>query len=128
MSLSDYAEAKINDELNGKTAYAMPTIWIGLSTADPGDDGATLAEPVGNGYARVETSGATWNAGASATNAAAITFPTASGSWGTISHVVAFDAVSGGNIIRSGALTAPTAITTNQIARFAIGALTTSAT
>ena len=127
MSLSDYAEAKINDELNGKTAYTMPTIWIGLSTADPGDDGATLAEPVGNGYARVETSGATWNAGALATNAAAIMFPTASGSWGTISHVVAFDAVSGGNIIRSGALTAPTAITTNQIARFATGALTTSA-
>jgi len=52
-----------------------------------------------------------------------ITFPTASGSWGTITHFALFDALTTGNMLMSGALTASQAITTNQIARFAIGAL-----
>jgi hypothetical protein len=124
-SFSDYAENKILDHITGKTSFTMPTAYVALSTADPLDTGAGIAEPVGNGYARVATTGATWDVAASGAtaNAAAITFPTASGSWGTISHFALFDAATVGNMLAHGTLTTPQEITTNQIPRFAIGAL-----
>lgn len=125
MSFSDYLEVELLDMIVGKTDYTMPTVYIGLSTADPLDDASGLAEPVGSGYARVATTGVTWEvAAAGATqNAAAITFPTASGAWGTITHFALFDALTAGNMLAHGALGAPQAITTNQVARFAAGAL-----
>jgi hypothetical protein len=126
MSFSDYTENKFIDHITGKTSFTKPICFVGLSTADPGEDASGLAEPVGNGYARVGTAGADWNAasGGSATNANAIVFAVASGSWETITHFATFDAASGGNMLGSNALTTPHAITTNQIARFAAGALT----
>ena len=53
---SDYWENKILDHIFGKGSYTPPTIYVGLSTADPTDDGSGLAEPSGNGYARKQTS------------------------------------------------------------------------
>lgn len=124
-SFSDYTENKFLDHITGKTSFTKPTAYVALSTADPGDDGATIAEPVGNGYARAATAGFDWDAAASGAvaNAAVIMFPTASGSWGTISHFALFDAATNGNMLGHGVLTASQAITTNQIPRFAIGAL-----
>jgi hypothetical protein len=94
MSASDYTENKILDHLTGKTSFTKPTTYVGLSTADPTDDASGLAEPSGNGYARVETSGSDWDAAASGAtaNAAEITFPEATGSWGTVTHFALFDA------------------------------------
>ncbi len=128
MSFSDYWENEILDHILNDGAYTAPTIYVGVSTADPGDDAATLAEPSGNGYARVATAAADWNAasGGSKTNANAITFPEASGSWGTISHVCLFDAATDGNLLASGALSASQAITTGQILRFPASNLTVS--
>jgi len=123
-SFGDYAENKILDHIVGKTSFTMPTAYIALSTADPTDDGSGMAEPSGNGYARVATTGATWDAASSGAtaNAAIISFPTATGSWGTITHFAIFDASTSGNMLAHGELDTPTAISTNQIARFAIGA------
>lgn len=128
MSFADYLENKLLDHITGKAAYTMPTCYVGLSTADPGDGGATLAEPSGNGYARVQTSASDWNAASagSATNAAVITFPAATGDWGTITHVCLFDAASGGNLLASGTLDASQVISVDQIPRFDIGTLTVS--
>jgi len=128
MSLSNYLENKLLDHITGKSSYSAPTCYVGLSTADPGDDGSGLAEPSGNGYARVETSASDWNSasGGSITNAEAISFPAATGNWGTITHVVLFDAASGGNMLASGALDSSQAISTDQVARFAAGTLTIS--
>lgn len=125
MGFADYLELKILDHITGKTSFTKPTCYVGLSTADPGEDASGLAEPSGNGYARVATAGADWEAAASGAtqNANAITFPTASGSWGTLTHFALFDTLTSGNMLASGALTSPQAITTNQIARFAAGAL-----
>ena len=52
------------------------------------------------GYARVSTAGADWNTATDAdpsvvTNANAIEFPTASGSWGTVTHFALYDAATG---------------------------------
>ena len=126
MSFADYWENELLDHALNDGAYTAPTIYVGLSTADPGDNAAALAEPSGNGYARVETSASDWAAasGGSKANAAAITFPEASGSWGTVTYVCLFDAATSGNLLASGALTEGLAITNGQTPRFSIGALT----
>lgn len=91
--------------------YANET-WLGLSTADPGDDGANMAEPTANGYARVLLGNAsqplTQKMGSasngSITNAEAIMFPEATGAWGTLTHFGIFSAESNGTYIGGGAL------------------------
>lgn len=124
-SFGDYAENKILDHITGKTEFTKPTVYVALSTADPTDDGSGIAEPSGNGYARVTTDGDDWDAASSGAtaNAAAITFPTASGSWGTITHFALFDADTDGNMLAHGDLSSSQAISTNQIPRFDIGEL-----
>lgn len=116
-NISTYIANKFIDEMTGKTEYTKPTCYVAAGTAAPGDDGATAAEPSGNGYARVATAGGDWNAASSraTTNANDITFPTASGSWGTITHVYLYDAATDGNFLGWAALDSSEAISTNQI-------------
>ncbi len=123
MSAGDYLELKILDHVVGKTAFAIPTAYLGLSTANPGDNGAGLAEPVGNNYARVTTSAANWNAAAagSISNAQDLTFPEATGAWGTLSHFALFDAVTAGNMLIHGALGTAKVIGSGDTAKFAGG-------
>lgn len=123
MSLADYGENKILDEWF--TIFGS-TLYVGLSTADPLDDGTGLAEPTGGGYARKATTNADWNAasGGSRTNSVVFTFDPATGSWGTLTHVCIFDALTGGNLIASGALTQPKAISVDQVASFPAASLT----
>ncbi len=128
MSFSDYLETKVLDHVFGKIAYTMPTVYVGLSTADPLDDGSGLSEPVGGAYARVATTGATWNAAvagapSSINNANALTFPQATASWGTVTHFALFDAATGGNLLGSGALTAAKAVASGDTVKFDIGQL-----
>lgn len=125
MSKTDYSENKVLDHLNGKASFAMPTAYVALFTAAPSDAGGGT-EVTGGSYARVATSGATWTAasGGSTSNAAAVTFPTASASWGTVTHYATFDAATSGNMLRWAALTAPKTIGSGDTASFAIGALT----
>jgi len=107
MSFANYWENAILDHVFGKSSYSAPSnIYVGLSTADPLDDASALAEPSGNNYARVSTAPADWNAASagSITNASTITFPQASGAWGTVTHICLFDAASGGNLLASGLL------------------------
>ncbi len=122
-SFADYWEDEILDHLFGKGAYTPPTIYVGLSTVDPADDASGLAEPSGNGYARVTTAAGDWNASSSGAlaNANNITFPEASGSWGTITHFALFDAASAGNMLAHGALGTPKAIGSGDTAEFAVG-------
>jgi hypothetical protein len=127
-SFSDYWEDEILDHVFGKGVYTPPTIYVALSTADPTDDGSGLAEPSGNGYARVATSGADWDAasGGALDNANAITFPEASGSWGTITHFALYDAATNGNMLAHGALDSSEAISSGEVPRFPAGDLDVS--
>jgi hypothetical protein len=120
MSLSNYEENRLLD-------YETSTVlWAGLSTADPLDDASGLAEPSGNAYARVEVPSSYWNAasGGSLTNATAISFPRATGSWGTLTHFALFDAATSGNMKRHGTLDASLAVTSGIRPVFAVDALT----
>jgi len=122
---SDYWENKILDHIFGKGSYTPPTIYVGLSTADPTDDGSGLAEPSSNGYARVQTSASDWNAASNGSldNAGDITFAQATGNWGTITHFALFDAATSGNMLAHGALSQSKAISESDTARFEAGDL-----
>jgi len=124
-SFSDYWELQLLNLTVGKAAVSTPTVYVALSTADPLDAGSGMAEPSGNNYTRVTTSGASWNAAASGAidNAAALTFPEASGDWGTITHFALFDALSGGNMLGHGSLSAPKVVENGDTPRFAAGDL-----
>ncbi|MFQ6036438.1 MAG: hypothetical protein ACE5NM_11430 [Sedimentisphaerales bacterium] len=124
-SFSNYWEDKILDHIFGKASYTPATIYVGLSTADPLDDASGLAEPTGNGYARVQTAEADWNAASNGTvdNANDITFPEATGSWGSITHFALFDAATAGNMLAYGSLSVSKTINTADTAKFAAGDL-----
>jgi hypothetical protein len=122
---SDYWENKILGHIFGKGSYTPPTIYVGLSTVDPTDDGSGLAEPSGNGYARTQTSASDWNAASNGSldNASDITFAQATGSWGTITHFALFDAVTAGNMLAHGVLSQSKTIGNSDTARFESGDL-----
>ena len=124
-SFANYLENKVLDHILGKTAYTMPAAYIVLSTADPTDAGTGLAEPVGGAYARKATVAADWAVAANGatSNANALTFPQATGNWGTITHFAIMDAATAGNVLAHGALTLSKAINTGDTATFAAGDL-----
>lgn len=108
--LSNYAENKILDHVLKNTAFTRPShLFLGVCTGDPTDTGTggTISEPSsGNGYARVVCD--SWNSAASRATSinTVITFPTATGNWGNLSHFAILDTsvLSTGNIIAYGAI------------------------
>lgn len=130
-TLSDYSEDAINDHLSGKTSFTMPTVYIGLSTADPTDDESGWAEPDGTGsYARITTAGSDWDAssGGATANATALSFPISTAAWSTgannLTHFAGWDASSGGNMLWAADLDTPRAVNAADIIlRYSIGDL-----
>lgn len=122
-SFSNYAENAILNHVFKGTAMTQPTnLYIALSTADPTDDGSGLAEPVGNGYARVNHN--TWTiTGNAVSNNGAASFPQATGSWGTITHFAVYDALTAGNMIIHGTVTPSQAIVSGNTPSFPTGQL-----
>lgn len=117
MSLSNYAEEKVLDHIfigqESPWDLSSNDLYIGLATAQ-GTDGDTLSElTIGtDAYARVKIVDQTTNANnvfAAASNGSIttdtqITFPEATGNWGTITHIGIWDASTAGNLIAWGAL------------------------
>lgn len=107
----------------------MPTAYVALSSTTPTLAGGNVTEPSGGSYARVATSGATWGTAASSsiTNAAAITFPTATADWvsgSNLTYGVIYDASTSGNVLAYGALTVAKNVLNGDTASIAIGGLT----
>ena len=119
-AMSDYLENEILDHILGTGAYTMPsTVYVGLSTGSFNDDNSGT-ELSGSNYARESISfGAA--ASGTASNDAAVEFNAATGSWGTVSHFGIFDALTSGNLLIHGALTASKVIETGDILKIAIG-------
>jgi hypothetical protein len=128
MSFADYLEDELLDHVLGGADWPRPaTVYVALSTTTPNDDGTNFTEPVGNNYSRASvTNNATnWPAasGGSKDNGTAVTFPTASGSWGTVTHFGIYDAASSGNLLAHGALAASKSPANLDTPEFAIGEL-----
>jgi hypothetical protein len=129
MPATTYLANKLLEHQTGKTAFTMPTVYVGLSTTTPTVGGTNITEPVGGAYARVTTSAATWAAAASGSiaNAAAITFPAASADWAAganLTYGLLYDAPTAGNLLGFGALTTAKNVLNGDTASIAIGALT----
>lgn len=108
-ALSNFAENLLLNWLLTTGTATRPTAWyVSLHTADPTDAG-TGTEVSGGSYARVSAAFAAASSGATS-NSATLTFPTASGSWGTVTHVGIWDASTSGNLLYYGPLTASASI------------------
>lgn len=120
-SFSNYLENKLLDHAFRNTSYTpAAALYVALSTANPQEDGAGLAEPVGNGYARVQ---ATFSAAAAGqmSNSGQVQYPQATGSWGTITHFAVIDAASGGNMLAHGQLTSSLTVQSGNAPLFDVG-------
>ena len=119
-AMNDYLENEILDHILGTGAYTMPTtVYVGLSTGSFNDDNSGT-ELSGSNYARESISFGAASSG-TASNDAAVEFNAATGSWGTVSHFGIFDALTSGNLLIHGALTASKVIETGDILKIAIG-------
>ncbi len=140
MPYTDYLDGALNQMVFGDTAYTVPAdLYIALSTTTPVQAKGTatpywnFTEPSGSAYARVTVANNTTNWVAAASqpatgqeqdNGTAITFPTATGSWGTVTYFGIFDAATAGNLLAFGALTTSQTISSGDTASFAAAALT----
>jgi len=121
MSFTNFLETEILDHVFAGAAYTAPSQhYLGLFTAAPGEAGGGT-ELSGSAYARQTVDFAT--SGATTSNDAAIEFPTATGSWGTVTHVGVFDAVSSGNLMAYATLSSSKAIATGDVFRVPSGDL-----
>ena len=113
------------DHSLGTTSYTAPSnVYLALSTATIDDD-ASGTELSGNGYARQAITFAAASGGSVSSNAT-VTFPTATGSWGTISHWSIWDASTTGNLLFHGSFSASKAIATGDVLKVTSGDLTIS--
>lgn len=97
MPYADYARNKIIDHANGKTAWTMPTVYVGLFTTKPTGPGNAGTEMSGGAYARTalgSSMGAASSGLASSTANVDVTCNT-----GTVVAFGFWDAASAGNMI-----------------------------
>jgi hypothetical protein len=119
---SDYLENAVLNAVFNNTSLAVTTPYVGLYTAAPTDAGGGT-EVTGGSYARVSASFGAAASGAIA-NDVAVTFPSPTANWGTVTHFGIFDASSAGNLLYWGALdTSRNILNGDNAPSFAIGAL-----
>ena len=121
---SDYLENKVLDHVFGGTAYTAPTtLYVALYTVAPTDTGGGT-EVSGGAYAR-QTAAFTVSGTnpTTASNSAAIEYPTATADYGTVVAVGIFDASSGGNLLAYANLDTSKVVSTGDVFRFNTGDL-----
>lgn len=137
-AMSDFLENKLVDQLfRGQSAPTTTTLYVALYTSAPSDSGGGT-EVSGGAYARVAVTSslANWagtqsagstdassGSGGQTSNNAAITFPTPTAGWGTVTHFAIYDAASGGNELFWGALTIAKTINQADTVTFPAGSL-----
>jgi len=120
--MSNYLENALINATLRNTSYTSPsTVYLALYTSDP-TDADTGTEVSGGSYARQSITFGSPSNGAS-TNTAAIEFPQATGSWGTVAYIGIRDASTAGNLLYHTALDASKTIATGDVFRVAIGSL-----
>lgn len=126
MSFFNYLENNVLDHVVGKTAFTSPTVYVGLSSTTPAEDGTNVTEPSTGSYARVSTAAGDWNAAAAGAtaNANAVTFAQASADWvagANLTYLVAYDALTVGNELFYGLLTVAKPVLNGDTASFPAG-------
>jgi hypothetical protein len=120
--MSNYLENALINATLRNTSYTSPaTIYVGLYTSDP-TDANTGTEVSGGSYARTAVTFGAPSNGASL-NDAAVEFPQATGSWGTVGWIGILDAATSGNLMYHTALDVSKTIDTGDIFKIAVGSL-----
>ena len=115
MSFTNFLETEILDHVFAGAAYTAPaTKYLALYTAAPGETGGGT-EVSGTGYVRQTVAFTT--SGNTTSNNAAVEFPTAGASWGTVTHVGVFDASSSGNLMAYATLSSSKTIDSGDVFR-----------
>jgi len=121
---SNYLENALINAVLRNTTYTSPaTVYVSLYVSDPTDaDSGTEVSTSGTAYARqAVTFGAPSN-GVS-TNSADVTFPTATASFGTVTHIGIHDASTGGNLLFHTPLSTSKTIDSGDIFKITTGNL-----
>ena len=122
---TNYLENKLLDHVLNNASFTSPTtVYVGLFTAAPTDT-ASGTEVSGNSYARQVLSVSTASDGV-VTSDSDITFPQATGNWGTIVALGVHDALSSGNLLMYTDLTTSKTIETGDILKVSTGSFTVS--
>ena len=120
--MSTYLENALINATLRNTSYTSPaTVYVGLYTSDP-TDANTGTEVSGGSYTRTAVTMGSPTDGVS-TNSAAVEFPQASGSWGTVGWIGILDASTSGNLLYHTALDTSKTISSGDIFKIAIGGL-----
>ena len=121
---SDYLEDKVLDHVFGGAAYTAPTtLYVALYTVIPSDTGGGT-EVTGGSYARqTATFTVSGTSPTTATNAAAIEYPTATADYGTVVAVGVLDALTGGNLLAYAGLDVNKVVSDGDVFRFDAGDL-----
>lgn len=118
--MSNYLENALVNAILRATSYTSPSaVYVGLYTSDPGE-GNTGTEVSGGSYARTAvTFGAPSNG--VTTNSASVTFPTATGTWGIVTHIGILDASTTGNLLYFTPLNASKSIASGDVFTISTG-------
>lgn len=134
MAINGYSTTLANglqDFIWGYTTYSPGSnFYVALYLVTPEPDGVGGTEVSGGSYARVSTTQASWNLASvvpiyvsKTDNAADITFPTSTASWGTVAGFGILTASTGGTLLIGGNLTVPKLIDIDTVAVFLSGDL-----
>jgi hypothetical protein len=110
----------VNATLRNTTYTSVATVYIALYSTDPRISGSEVS---GGSYARqvitfiAPTAGVTSNAGV-------ISFPTSTAPWGSVTWFAVRDAITGGNLLYTGALITPRTLVTGDSINVPIGNIT----
>lgn len=121
-TISNFSELELLDHVLKTGVYSVPAnIYVALWIGDPLDTGAGGAEVSGGSYERVVMN--SWDAAAARAteNTSLITFAQATANWGTVTHFAIFDAITGGNFLAHGDLTASKECNTGANVYFSAG-------
>ena len=120
--MSNYLEnALINATLRNTSFTSPAAVYVGLYTTDPGE-GNTGTEVSGGSYARTAVTFGAPSNGVS-TNSGSVTFPTATGTWGTVTHIGILDASTSGNLLYYTPLDASKSISSGDVFTISAGNL-----
>tara|TARA_R110000764_G_scaffold144236_1_gene232050 strand:+ start:53 stop:433 length:381 start_codon:yes stop_codon:yes gene_type:complete len=121
MSFSNYLETEILDFAFTTGTATRPTSWyVALYTSAPGEGGGGTEVSTGSYVRQSVTFSVSTN---TASNTAAVEYPTATASYGTVTYVGIFDASSGGNLLAYSALNVSKLIDTGDVFRIPTGDL-----
>lgn len=121
------AANQVLQQLATQAGTKLTTGYFALSTSTPTASGTNFTEPVGGSYARVtKTMSSVWGTltegdPTTTTTITDVTWTTATGGWGTVTHWGIFDSLTGGNLMLFGSLNASELITSGEQVKFGLG-------